>query len=80
MAFKATYNFVDNENDPDIMGKQERLVASLTYTQRINDQFSLPIGVVWANKGEFLGDVDKKVSVNFGLKFRLMKNGDKNKE
>jgi hypothetical protein len=30
---------------------------------------TVPFGIVYANHGEFLGDVDKQLSAHLGLKF-----------
>jgi hypothetical protein len=46
---------------------EDRGTASLTYTQKLSDKVELPIGLTYANHGEFLGDVDKRFSAHFGL-------------
>jgi hypothetical protein len=35
--------------------------------------FSIAAGVSYASKAEFLGDVDKKFGLNFGLRYRIIK-------
>lgn len=56
--------------------KRDRGVGSITLTRKISDSVSLPIGLVYANHGQFLGDVDKKFSAHFGLKFKLSGQGN----
>lgn len=46
-----------------------RLKATLTYTRRVADM-DMPFSIVYANKDEFLGEVDHQISLNLGLKFR----------
>jgi hypothetical protein len=47
----------------------ERVTASATYTRRVGEM-DMPFSIVYANKDEFLGEVDHQISLNFGLKFR----------
>jgi hypothetical protein len=47
----------------------ERLKATLTYTRRVADM-DLPFSIVYANKDEFLGEVDHQISLHLGIKFR----------
>jgi hypothetical protein len=51
--------------------RNDRFLASLSYTHRVNDNASLLVGLAYANRPEFLTDVDRKVSANFGLRYRL---------
>lgn len=51
--------------------RRDRGTGSITITRKISESMSLPIGLVYANHGQFLGEVDKKLSVHFGLKFNL---------
>ena len=62
----------DSNLDDDDSNK-ERITASLTYTRRVADM-DMPFSIVYANKDEFLGEVDHQISMNFGLKFRQPKN------
>jgi hypothetical protein len=48
---------------------KERLKLTLTYTRRIGEM-DVPFAIVYANKNEFLGEVDHQISLHFGLKFR----------
>jgi hypothetical protein len=55
------------ENFSDDPLHQDRGTLDLTYTQKVSDTFSLPLGVSYANHGEFLGQVDRRLSAHFGL-------------
>ncbi len=51
--------------------RQDRVVLSLNYTQRVTDQMSGIIGLIWANKPEFVGEVTRKARANIGLTYKL---------
>lgn len=51
--------------------RENRLVGSTTITQKVSDQSSAVFTIKWANKPEFLGDVDKKVTAHIGLSFKM---------
>ena len=53
--------------------RQNRLVVSATYTQRVTAAVSVAAGVSYANRPEFLESVDKKVSANFGLRYKFLR-------
>ncbi len=57
-------------NDENAM-RNDRLMASGSYTHRVNDTVALLVGFVYSNKPEFVTDVDRKVSANVGLRYRL---------
>jgi hypothetical protein len=57
------------ENPQTGRGK-DRFVASATLTKKIGD-VSVPFGLVYANRREFLGDVDHQLSATVGLKLNL---------
>lgn len=65
LDFELSY---DSSLDDDVTNK-ERLQASLTYTRRAGGM-DMPFSIVYANKDEFLGEVDHRLSLNLGLKFR----------
>ncbi|MDP2323039.1 MAG: hypothetical protein Q8N51_03310 [Gammaproteobacteria bacterium] len=48
----------------------ERAVGSLTLTKKFGD-VSVPFGIVYANKPEFLKGVDHELSAHLGVKFNL---------
>jgi hypothetical protein len=58
----------DSNLDNDTTNK-ERFKATLTYTRRVGDM-DMPFSIVYANKDEFLGEVDHQISMNIGLRFR----------
>jgi hypothetical protein len=74
----------ENRDRLDLQGKydftgddalrQDRFVATLFYTRRLSGQSSALLGVSYANRPEFLGDVDRNVSANLGLTYKLHKN------
>ncbi len=63
--FVGSYENVSN--DPQ---RQDRGVATLTITRKFGN-LTVPLGIVYANHGEFLGDVNKQLSAHVGLKFDL---------
>ncbi|MEM7244770.1 MAG: hypothetical protein AAF533_05470 [Acidobacteriota bacterium] len=56
-------------------GKQSRFIARLTYTTAVNDSFQLPLSFVYSNRPEYRGEVDKELSVHFGVNYRLGRSG-----
>ena len=57
--------YQDVSDDPM---RQDRGVATLTLTRKIGG-VAVPFGIVYANHGEFLGDVDQRLSAHLGLRF-----------
>ncbi|HEU4557004.1 MAG TPA: hypothetical protein VFS20_04110, partial [Longimicrobium sp.] len=55
--------------------RQDRFVANASYTYRLSDGTSGTLGVTYANKPEFLGDVDRKFGAHVGVTVKLP-NGD----
>src|SRR5258708_4912049 len=49
----------------------DRLVASITFTQKLSDTISVPVSLIYANHAQFLSTVDKKLNVHFGLVYKL---------
>jgi hypothetical protein len=62
-------SYVYYNDDPE---RQNRFVFSATYTQRVTDAMSIAAGVSYASRPEFLEEVDKKVSANFGLRYKFL--------
>lgn len=58
----------DSNIDNDTSNK-ERLKATLTYTRRVSDM-DVPFSIVYANKNEYLGEVDHQISLHVGIKFK----------
>ncbi len=70
---EAAYQDVTGDTE-----KQGRFVSTATFTQRITDQLSLAVGVIYANRPEYRGEVDEEFSARAGLKVSL-KQKDKKK-
>jgi hypothetical protein len=51
--------------------RQDRFVAHANYTYRLTDQTSGTIGLTYANRPEFLGEVDHKLGAHLGLTLKL---------
>ena len=51
--------------------REDRFTASLTYSQRVSAGTAVVLGLSYANKPEFLGQVDDKLSANFGIRYSL---------
>lgn len=62
--------YVHHQDDPD---RENRFIGSATYTQRINPSLSVAAGVSYASRPEFLEEVQRKVSANFGLRYKLIR-------
>lgn len=62
--------YVHHEDDPE---RQNRFVGSATYTQRVSPSLSLAAGVSYASQPEFLDEVERKVTANFGLRYKLLR-------
>jgi hypothetical protein len=61
--------YVHHQDDPD---RENRFVGSVTYTQRVSTSLSLAAGVSYASQPEFLDAVERKVTANFGLRYKLI--------
>lgn len=57
--------------------RQDRFVANASYTYRLSDGTSGTIGVTYANKPEFLGDVDRKFGAHLGVSVKVPSGGAK---
>lgn len=58
--------------------RQSRFVATLTVSQKMTDNTVLSLSAVYAEKPEYLGEVDEKVSANFGIKWKRDRPGGQN--
>jgi hypothetical protein len=70
MRLDLVANYEDVSDDPM---RQNRGVATLTVTRRFGSM-AVPFGIVYATRGEFLGEVDKQLSAHIGLKLNLFGN------
>jgi hypothetical protein len=61
----------DYENVSDDPNRQDRGIVRLTFTPKMGDRMSMPFGIVYANHGEFLSDVDARLSAHIGLKLKI---------
>jgi hypothetical protein len=69
---RLDFELAFDSNLDDDTTNEERVTAALTYTRRVGDM-DMPFSIVYANKDEFLGEVDHQLSMNLGLKFRQPK-------
>lgn len=49
----------------------DRVLATVTLTRKINDRLSIPFSIQYANKSEFLEDPDSQVTANLGIKYDI---------
>ncbi len=57
--------------------RTDRAVGKIAYTQPISDALAGVFGVTWANKPEYLGDVQRKLTGTLGLTYKLVQPDDK---
>jgi hypothetical protein len=50
---------------------KDRWVGSITYTQKMSDNMSFPISLVYANHSSYLPGVDRKLNAHFGLQYKM---------
>jgi hypothetical protein len=50
---------------------KDRWMGSITYTQKMSNNMSFPISLVYANHAAFLPNVDKKLTAHFGLNYKM---------
>jgi hypothetical protein len=67
LRIDASASYEDVSDDP---ARQNRLIIAVTLTKRFGD-LSIPISVVYANHGEYLTDVDDRLSANIGIAFDI---------
>lgn len=70
--FDLEAKYDDVSGDPM---RQSRLTVTGTVTQKTTDNSALSVSLVWANKPEYLGEVDEELSANLGLKWQLDNGG-----
>jgi hypothetical protein len=69
LDLQVRYDFTRNDEL-----RQDRFVSTVLYTLRLSDQSSGVFGLTWANKPEFVGDVDRKLGANLGVTYKLNRN------
>jgi hypothetical protein len=60
--------------------RQSRLTATATLSQKMSDKSIFSIGVAWAEKPEYLGEVDEELSANLGLRWSFYGPDDSKKK
>jgi hypothetical protein len=70
---EAESKYEDYGEDPQ---RQERWVTTLTFSQKLADQAVFTLGLVYADRPEFRGVVDKEISARVGLSYRLLRKGE----
>ncbi|MEA2488855.1 MAG: hypothetical protein QOH21_647 [Acidobacteriota bacterium] len=61
-------DFEDVSSQADV---KNRLVASLTYTYKVSDTVSIPVGLVYASHEKDLPTTDEKINAHFGVLFKM---------
>lgn len=65
---------VSYQNFGDDPNRQDRALANLTYSRRLVEDLVFSTGLVYANKPEFLGEVDQEVSARLGFNYKISRN------
>ncbi len=65
--FDLVAGYEDVTDDP---ARRDRMVATATMNLKFG-QIDVPFGIVYANHGKYLGEVDEQLSAHLGLKFDL---------
>lgn len=65
--FDLVASYEDVTDDP---ARRDRLVATATMNLKFGE-IDVPFGIVYANHGKYLGEVDEQFSAHLGLKFDL---------
>jgi hypothetical protein len=60
--------YIHHHDDP---ARENRLVITGTYTQRLSGSLTVAAGFSYSNRPEFVGEVDQQVTANFGLRYKL---------
>jgi hypothetical protein len=58
------------ENDSSNAAKKNRVIGSLTFTQKLSDKITLPLALVYASHANDL-DVTRRFSAHFGISYKL---------
>jgi hypothetical protein len=67
----ASYDFAAGD---DL--RQSRWIAGIIYTLGVSRNVSGVLGLVWANRPEYVGGADRRLGANLGLTYKLTRNGD----
>lgn len=63
--------FIRGEVHEEGSGRQDNWDATITYTQRVSEAFSIPISLNYSNKHETLHDLKDLLKLNLGMQYRL---------
>jgi len=66
-VFEATLVYESNDSDM----RNDRGLFGLTASRNISSGLALSLGLVWANRPEFRGDVDQDLTAKLGLNYKL---------
>jgi hypothetical protein len=66
MDLEAVYEDVTGDEK-----RNNRFVATLTFTQKLTDDVATTLSAVWANKPQYRGEVDEELGARFGLKYKI---------
>ncbi|MGZ8710882.1 MAG: hypothetical protein ACXW28_11730 [Thermoanaerobaculia bacterium] len=66
LDFSLTYD--DVTDDPL---RNDRLIASITYTQRAGEELQFPITLMYASDSDYLTNVDRKLNAHFGISYKV---------
>jgi hypothetical protein len=74
MMLKVEYSKSDGYHldlPDDEVRNDDRLVATLSYIQKMSESSSASLSLIYANKPELVGEVDQEVSAHVGLKLKM---------
>ena len=64
----VSVSYEDVSGDP---ARQSRALGTVVFTQQLAKATQLSVGLVWANKPEFRGDVDQEITARIGLSYKF---------
>lgn len=66
--FDVAVNYDNVSNDATL---HDRLVGSITYSQKLSDTLTLPLSLTYANHAAFLPKSERSLGVHFGLSYKI---------
>lgn len=66
-VFEATLELESNDSEV----RNDRTLFGLTTSRNISDGLALSVGLVWANRAEFRGEVDNELTARLGFNYKL---------
>ena len=67
--FDAKLSYEDFSDDPS---RQDRGLATVTFSYPVSQGFFVTLGAIYATKPEFRGDVDEEISARLGFTYKLI--------